>query len=418
MPVDSILINAAPGETRVALIEQGRLADLAIERAAEPSAVGHVYLGRIAKIVPALQAAFVDLGLPRAGFLELAGARLGEGDAVVVQVVRDSRDQKGPKLTTRLSLPGDSSAVAAAREEIERGKGRAKPPARLWADLDLVRRTLRETAKEAREIVIDDAEAFARAKAFAETILPGLGDRLALHRGPQGLFEAYGIEAEIDAALDPDVPLPSGGRLTIEETTALVAVDVDTGSAEEPGSGRLAKEATALAANREAAGELARQIRLRNLGGLIAVDFVPMRGKGARTDVLDILRRAAEADPVGFDVGGFTRFGLVEMTRRKVGDTLLRQLTVPAGGRRGRIKSPLTLAYEALRKALAVARERPGARIAVRAPAPVVAALTEAAGEARAEVESRLGFRLGLEPDDALAPDRIDVRALMERAQA
>ncbi len=458
-----ILIDAQPGETRIALIEGGRLAEVEVARGHALSAVGDIYLGRAEAVLPALDAAFIDIGLERPGFLALPEARpygedggndgigdyVGEGDKVLVQVQRDPFQDKGAKLTTHITLPGavlvmtpgragiglsrriageaargrvrariqelagdgfiartaaaeadedvigrDLAALRDAWAEIDAKRSRAKAPARLHAELDPVLRWLRDTGAPER-IVIDDQGTLARARTYTERLRPELADRLHHHSGSGPLFEAHGIEEQIDAALDPFVALPGGGAIIIEETRALTAIDVDTGA----GGSRGGREGAALRTNIEATGEIARQVRLRNIAGLLVVDFVSMRRRPHGGRVLDALRQALALDPCSPQVSGFTRLGLVEMTRRRSRPSLARVLC-------GRdsvapLKSALTVAFDVLRCVGREARARPGAALGVTAAAVVIQALQGAAGDALAAAELRLGRPLGLTPDPA-----------------
>ena len=458
-----ILIDAQPGETRIALIEDGRLAEVEVARRHAHSAVGDIYLGRADAVLPALDAAFMDIGLERPGFLALPEARphgaeggndgigdyVGEGDKVLVQVQRDPFQDKGAKLTTHITLPGavlvmtpgrpgigvsrriageaehgrvrarledlagdgfiartaaaEASMEAIGRDlaalrdtwaEIVTKRASAKAPARLHGELDPVLRWLRDAGVPER-IVIDDQGALARARAYVERLRPELANRLYRHSGSGPLFEAHGIEEQIDAALDPTVALPGGGAIIIEETRALTAIDVDTGA----GGSRGGRKGAALSTNVEATLEIARQVRLRNLAGLLVVDFVSMRRRPHQSRVLDALRQALAPDPCSPQVSGFTRLGLVEMTRRRGRPSLAQVLcgrdsVVP-------LKSALTVAFDVLRAVGREARAMPGAALGVTAAPDVIEALEGAAGDALAALELRLGRPLGLTPDPA-----------------
>lgn len=483
--IDSILINAAPGETRIALVEGRRLCELVVARADMGSVVGNVYLGRVARVLPGIQAAFLDIGLERAGFLALAEARppgpreahppgpdsisdyLGEGDSVVVQVQRDPGDDKGARLTTRPTLPGRyvvyapglggikvsrriadedqrarlenwlraliegsegviarTAAAAADRQALaddldalrdtwakitaERDAGR--PPACLHRDLEPLHQVLRDEAGPGlRSILVDQARTHAEVVEACRRLAPELADRVELDGGPEPLFEAHGIDEQIEEALAPAVELPSGGNIVIEETTALTAIDVNTAGASERGR----PEDTALATNLEAAAEIARQLRLRNLSGLVVADFVAMKQNHNTGKVLDALRRAVSGDPCSTHVIGFTRLGLVEMTRRKRRQSLSRTLGVgcPTCAGAGRVKSPLGAALEALRAVLREAAAGPGTALAVRADPALIEALGGAARQALAETEERLARPLELTADGSLAGGRFEVTA-------
>ena len=480
MAIDEVLINVALGETRIALVESGSLRELLVERPDQESVVGNVYLGRVERVLPGIEAAFVNIGLTRAGFLALADARpagagtggtdariaayVGEGDAVLVQVLSDAFDDKGAKLTTRVTLPGRyivyagdgaevkvsrriteddersrlaavldglaedgegfivrTAASGAGHEELARdvatlratwlaiadNRSTAKPPALIHGELDPVRRILRDEIGGAlSRIVVDDTKTLARVREIYQRLAPALGDRLVLHDASQPLFEVHGIEEQIEGALSPLVELPSGGNIFIDETAALTAIDVNTGGAQMGG-----QQAAALRTNLEAAAEIGHHIRLRNLSGLLVVDFVPMRRHQHGVEVLAALRAAVAEDPCSTHVFGSTRLGLVEMTRRRRRGSLSQTLTkscLPCAGT-GRVNSPLTVALEALRAALREAGANPGAVLQLTAHPNVIGAMDGPAASALADTEVRLGRSLVLNRDGAFPPGRFVV---------
>ena len=480
MAVETVLIEVAPGQRRIALIKGARLCELVVDRPDRESVTGNVYLGRIERILPSIQAAFVDIGMERSGFLGLAEARpandgersgaegitdyVSEGDAVLVQALNDPFSDKGAKVTTRITLPGlhlvytpgqagirtsrrlaaegkdgpieamvrqrarddegfilrsaagnatDESLTAdieylrAAWETIAEARRTARPSACLHRDLDPVQRLLRDEAGLGR-IVVDDTQALTELRAVCARFLPDLVDRLERHSGDAALFDAYEIEGQIDEALSPTVTLPSGGSIVIENTAALTAIDVNTGGRPVTGG----PERAALDANLAAVAEIARHIRLRNLSGLVVVDFVSMRRRENRHAVIEALSEAVSSDRCPVHVGGFTRFGLVEMTRERRRASLSEALLVPcaccAGW--GRIKSPETVAYDALRHIQCKASVLPAAPLTVTAPSRVIAALERVAQEALAEAEERTGWAVDLVSNDSLAADHFQVR--------
>ncbi|MCG8508478.1 MAG: Rne/Rng family ribonuclease [Rhodospirillales bacterium] len=482
MAGDIILIEAGPGETRVALMRDGRLMDLQIDRPDLGSTVGNIYLGRVEAVLPGIAAAFVDIGLERSGFLGLAEARaagqdgaagesigdyLSEGDAVLVQVLRDSVADKGAKLTTHITLTGrrlilmpgsdevrlsrriDSrderkrleevignlarddegfilrtAATGAAVGEIETEAGRlrdlwagiegkmpaSRAPARLHTQPGAAKRMLRdEVGPKTARIVVEGRRALADLRAFCAEIAPDVESMLNLHEGPEPLFEAHGVEEQIEAALDPIVALPSGGRLIVEETAALTAIDIDTGGRRSGGSA----EDVALHTNLEAAEEIARQLRLRNLAGIVVVDFVPIKKRPNSQAVLDRLRTALAADKTPANLFGFTRLGLVEMTRQRRSKSLRDLICEPCPhcSGIGWMKSRYSLACEGLRRTIRASRSDPGAEIELIAAPGVIETLTTAAAEALAETEEILGRPLRLIADGAIAPDHIEVIA-------
>jgi len=469
MSTEQILINVAPGETRLAFLEKNRLSGLVLSRVGQESMVGNIYLGRVTAVLDGLQAAFVEIGAERAGFLALAdlqphgeGKRedlrrdqianhVSEGDAIIVQVLRDPEEDKGAKLTARVSLtgrdmifsPGQSgfslsrrisdaaerdrltalmekaltedikggfvlrTAAQEAEDEdleaeikhvlerwkaIETKREGAEAPALLDQELEAPFVALRDFGGVDLEAVhVDDADLFNRLKEFATENMHDLLDLIQLHAAPEPLFEAHGVEELIDAALDPVVPLPSGGNMIISETPALTAIDVNTGA--NTGGGR---EANALNTNEEAAEELANQVQLRNLSGLLIVDFVSMRRRDNQEKLNQTLRKAMGRDPLRPHVVGFTKLGLAEMTRRRRGPSLSEIL---AGEMTGPIKSAETVALEVLRTVLMEAAATPSAAFNVKAAPDVIEALSSAVEAGRKEVEARLGSALTLNAD-------------------
>jgi len=378
-----LLISAAPGETRAAWMEDGRLADLVVQRDDRPSRLGDIFLGRVAKVDKGLDAAFVELGLSRPGLLPLGEApkrRLSEGDAVVVRVLREAAGSKGVRLSARIHSPPPG---------LEQSARDNKPPALLVRGDDPIDRML--AARQApEEIVIDDPAAFAEAKRR----LAGQGEeligRVKLDLDPASLFEREGVEAEIETLLRPRVALPSGGFLLIEPVATLTAVDVNSG-----GHGPVSQQA--LAVNLEAAAEIPRQLRLRALSGLIVIDFLTLEEGRFRKRVVTALLGGLKHDPEPTRVFPMAASGLVEMTRRR-GRPALHELMTEACGidGSGRLKDPVTLAFEALRAARREATAWPGAGLAIRAAPAVIAALEGPVSAARLALEQRLGRPLAL----------------------
>ncbi len=469
MSTEQILINSAPGETRLAMLENQRLSGIVLSRTGQESLVGNIYLGRVTAVLDGLQAAFVEIGQERAGFLALTdlqphgeGRRdnnrrdqianyVSEGDAIVVQILRDPEEDKGAKLTARVSLTGrdmifspgqkgfslsrrindagererlselmgstlkedaaggfvlrtaaqeaeDEDLVAEVQhmfddwKAIEAKKEKAEAPALLAEELEPAFAALRDFGGVDLEAVhVDDADLFKRLKEFATEHMHDLVDLIKLHKGPEALFDAHGIEEMIDAALDPVVPLPSGGNMIISETPALTAIDVNTGA--NTGGGR---EANALNTNEEAATELSNQMQLRNLSGLLIVDFVSMRRRDNQEKLHQHLRKAIGQDPVRPHVVGFTKLGLAEMTRRRRGPSLSEIL---AGEMPAPVKSPITVALEILRTVLKEAAASPSAAFNVKAAPDVIDALKNAVEPGRKDVEARLGTPLKLKAD-------------------
>ncbi len=365
----------------IALRDAGHTVELIVEPKDTRTEVGAVHLGRITRIVPAMNAAFVEIGLERAGFLPLPERKEGDpplhaGAAVIVQVQKDAQGGKGAALTFNVALPGrhlvyaprgagvsvsrrigsdaerarleaamaeilrsdegfilrtaaegasvealakDAAELRAAWAEIERAARRAEPPARLWGELDPLARVIRDRAHpEVVRIVADDDAALDAARSEIGRSLPALAGALDAYRDSIPLLDRFGIMPDIDAALTARVGLPGGGFLYIEPTQALVAIDVNSGRHNaDSSSGPNRQPETILAVNLEAAREIAHQIRLRNLSGLILIDFVHMTLQDHRNRVLDALRAAMADDPSFARIGGFSPLGLVEIARKR-----------------------------------------------------------------------------------------------------
>ena len=453
--IDEILIDVSPGEVRAALCAGGQVVELAVERAVRRSMVGDIHLARVERTASALDAAFLDLGADApSGFLNIADARRMpvEGESLLVQVAKDGTADKGPTLTARIALvgrylvyrPGEAeravstrvadkqsvarlqswlavragwtartAAAGASLADLDEEEARlveewtaigtavanAKPPAVLRREPGLVARLIRDHPG-ARRIVIDEPAALAAARRDAAGRWPDMARRLLSNDEGGALFEARGIEDEIDRALEPRVALPHGASLVIEPMTAFVAIDVNTGA----GRGR-ASDAI-WEANLAAAREIGRQIRLRNLAGRIVVDFIAMERRDRRESVLAALRAAVEGDPQEVRVAGYTALGLVELARRRGRESLAAQLCDPVAAPQ---KSALTTALAALRRASSEAILAPGRALELRVSADVAAALDGEARPARLELEARLGRALGLRAEPGRARGDVDV---------
>ncbi len=392
-----LIISALPGETRAAWLEDGRLADLIVQRADRPSSLGGLYLGRVGRLDKGLDAAFVEVGLARPGLLprgEAPGRTLAEGDAIVVRVVREPAGDKGVRLTARITdPPADLAALAKA----------AQAPALLVAGGDPLARAL-GAGEPPDEILVDDPQTFAQAKARFLGARPDLVARLRFDADPMPIFEREGIEAEIEALLGPRVDLPSGGVLLIEPASSLAAIDVNSGRHD----GRGGAARLVLEVDLEAAREIPRQLRLRALSGLIVVDFLAPGDGAGRRRVVEALRAGLAGDLEPCRVYPMAPSGLVEMTRRRARPALHEVLTEPCGiGGGGRIKDLATLAFDALRAVRRAAATRPDAAVRLRAAPALVAALETC--PARRALEERLGRSLVLEADPTRGRDAFEI---------
>lgn len=392
MRADEVVVSVLPGDHRAAALAGDRLVRLALIGDDDELRAGDVILGRVKTVTASLGCAFVDWGGAPPGVLMAADApragRFAEGDVVCCEVLREAVGTKGPKLTTKLSSPG---VVGAWPEG-------ARPPCRLLRGPDPILSLLRDASKAGvRRVVVDDGRELSRLRAA----VPELADRLEAWREPLSLFAASGADEAILHALLGRVPLPSGGRVVISETEALVAIDVDTGA----GSGGSAK-ASALACDLEAATAIGREIMARELAGLIVIDFVPLRRPADRTRVLAALERAFAHDDRVLRIGGWTRLGLLEMNRQRRGPSLAQRLTVrcAACGANGHAISPRWAAGDALRAFLAEARRSASAPPILEAAPAVLEQLRGPMAAATAAVEARLGTRIDLmQPDTLLA---------------
>lgn len=436
-----ILVEQSPLETRVARVEGGRLAALDILREDARSLIDTVWLGRVRRVVPGMEAAFVEIGEAKAGFLaagEIPAAssdagiaqRVREGQAIIVQAIRDPVGDKGVRLTAALKLAGralvytpqepgirisrriddeaertrladliapvtarggfilrtsaaalppeailaEAMALVARHQAIDVAAAAATPPRRLAPPPSIVLQRVLEAGGDPTAIVVEGRHAFAELHAALAGVAPDLVARLRQHNDREPLFEIRGIEGAIELALARRVPLPSGGAIVIEPTEALTAIDVDAGGVGAAGDAETAR----LRVDLEAAAEAARQIRLRDIGGVIVIDFIRLREEESRARLMRALREAFAGDPAGPRIADLSPFGLVEMTRRRQGIALdLRQMeTCAACAGEGRLPSAATVAAEAGRHlARSIARSA-GGRWSI-AAAPEVAALLE-----------------------------------------
>ncbi len=430
---EDLLVNITPQETRVALIQQGAVQELHIERTASRGRAGNIYLGKVARVLPGMQSAFIDIGLERAAFLHVADiweARaqgsagspptpieklLFDGQSLIVQVVKDPIGTKGARLSTQISIAGrmlvylpqdphigisqrigDEAERELLRERLQKllppeEKGgfiirtmaedaseadltmdvaylrktwdhilqeskRHPAPAMLYQDLSLAQRVLRDfVGEETTSIQIDSRENFQKLTEFGQSYTPSVMSKLAHYTGERPLFDLYGVEEEIERALGRRVDLKSGGYLVIEQTEAMTTIDVNTGSYV---TGRNFDD-TIFKTNLEAAHAIARQLRLRNLGGMIILDFIDMENAEHRVAVLSELHKALARDRTKTTVSDFSALGLVEVTRKRTRESLANVLCEPCPSCAGKgiVKTPRTIAYDILRELLREAKQ-------------------------------------------------------------
>jgi len=478
---EDILVNVTPQETRVALMQHGVVQELHVERASALGLVGNVYIGRVARVLPGMQSAFIDIGGERAAFLHVAdiwearhndGARpiermLSEGQSLMVQVVKDPIGTKGARLSTQISvagrllvyLPQDSHIGISQRieDETERAQLREKltqllpegssggfiirtvaeaasehdlsfdveylrkvwagietkaqaaaPPALLYQDLNLSLRVLRDMVHEdTGRILIDSRETYRRVLGFAQDYIPNVAARVQHYLGERPLFDLHGVEDEIERALARRVDLKSGGYLIIDQTEALTTIDVNTGAF----VGGRSFDDTIFKTNLEASQVIARQLRLRNLGGIIILDFIDMETEEHRNAVLSELRKALARDRVRMTVNGFTQLGLVEMTRKRTRESLAHVLCEPCPvcQGRGELKTAQTICYQILRDILRESRQFNAREFRILASQAVIDLLLDDESQHLAMLEEFIRKPISLQVETQYGQEQYDV---------
>jgi ribonuclease E len=492
-----MIINAVhEEECRIAIVEGSSLAELEIESNVGKKAKGNVYRGRISRIEPSLQAAFVDIGTQRNGFLQINDVHpscfkgntprsgrvriqdvLEPGQELVVQVVKEERDMKGATLTTYLSLPGrylvimpgsDRGGISRkisdgdqrirlrrlSRElEVPAGIGMiirtagldrsqselsrdlslqlklwesilvanqtASAPCLLYKDNDLATRVIRDYfTPDVREIIIDDVETFTTVKEFVGQVMPRYRSRVRLYEEKQPIFTSFGIDQQVNDTLAREVKLRSGGSIVIEQLEALVAIDVNSGKATDTQN----IEETAYKTNLEAAEEVARQLRLRDLGGLIVIDFIDMVDKRHRAAVERRLQDAVAVDKARIELGRLSKFGLLEMSRQRLRASLTSHSHIRCEhcSGTGDIKNPELVALEALRKIQAAVVVGHVAKVRARLPSvPAFFLLNNKRGFI-AKLEADFGVQILILPDGRLKPDQyeFEMEGVLDHKQA
>ena len=492
-----MIINAVhEEECRIAIVEGSSLAELEIESNVGKKAKGNVYRGRISRIEPSLQAAFVDIGTQRNGFLQINDVHpscfkgntprsgrvriqdvLEPGQELVVQVVKEERDMKGATLTTYLSLPGrylvimpgsDRGGISRkisdgdqrirlrrlSRElEVPAGIGMiirtagldrsqselsrdlslqlklwesilvanqtASAPCLLYKDNDLATRVIRDYfTPDVREIIIDDVETFTTVKEFVGQVMPRYRSRVLLYEEKQPIFTSFGIDQQVNDTLAREVKLRSGGSIVIEQLEALVAIDVNSGKATDTQN----IEETAYKTNLEAAEEVARQLRLRDLGGLIVIDFIDMIDKRHRAAVERRLQDAVAVDKARIELGRLSKFGLLEMSRQRLRASLTSHSHIRCEhcSGTGDIKNPELVALEALRKIQAAVVVGHVAKVRARLPSvPAFFLLNNKRGFI-AKLEADFGVQILILPDGRLKPDQyeFEMEGVLDHKQA
>ena len=426
---DELLINVTPMEYRVALIENGTVNELFVERSAKRGLVGNIYKAKVVRVLPGMQAAFVDIGLSRTAFLHINDMiwprsqptpnvfeLLQPGQILTVQVMKDMLGTKGARLSTDLSIPSrylvlmpygnhigvsqrieseeerdrlrsmieriqkehnlpgsvivrtaaegieesaiaqDMAYLAKLWEFIQRKQKSVVVPSLIFEELPLPQRVIRDLANEnTTKIHIDSREVFSKLQEFVGEFVPSMTDRLKHYPGERPIFDLYNVEDDIQKALQTRVALKSGGYLMIDQTEAMTTIDVNTGSY----VGGRSLEDTVFKTNMEATQVIVRQLRLRNLGGIIIIDFIDMQEASHRDEVLQQFEQVLEKDHAKTKITQVSELGLVEMTRKRTRESLEHLLceSCPTCQGRGYVKSAETVCYEIFREILRYARE-------------------------------------------------------------
>lgn len=488
---EEILINVAPMETRVALIDNGVLQEVYLERFQNKGIVGNIYRGKVARVMPGMQAAFVDVGLDRTAFIHVSdmiadrqtgnghvvktgeepqiSSLLKEGDPLVVQVIKDPLGTKGARLTTNLSvssrylvyMPHTKHIGISQRIEQEAERERLRQVVeqgmrqeqlgddcgfivrtvadgasavdilkdirflvRLWnnlettmanssatgvihEDLPLYLRTMRDlVGPNIERVRIDSEQEYQRLLRFSEAY-DSRSNFIEHYQGERPILDLYGIDDEIEKALGTHAQLKSGGYIIIEQTEAMITIDVNTGAF----LGNRNQEETIYKTNLEAAAAIARQLRLRNLGGIIIIDFIDMKETEHRRQVIRALEKALERDRAKTKVLGVSELGLVEMTRKRTRESLERVMCEPCAicQGKGRIKSAETVCYEIFREILREAKTYDTAQLMVLASQAVIDRLVDEDSVVVADLEVLIGKTIRFQVDSIYAQDQYDV---------
>lgn len=479
---DEILINVTPQETRVAVMQQGIVQQLQIERGSHLGIVSNVYVGRVKRVLPGMQSAFIDIGLERSAFLHVAdiwenrnnidAAKpiekvLHEGQSLLVQVIKDSIGSKGARLSTQLSiagrllvfLPQESHIGVSQRieNEAERELLRTKlqqllpdnssggyiirtmaetatdkefladmeylnklwiklqeqaktspAPFLLYQELNISLCVLRDLVNEdTTRILVDSSETYQRMAAFAQDFISSAVSRLEHYVGERPLFDLYGVEDEIERALSRRVNLKSGGYIIIDQTEALTTVDVNTGGF----VGSRNFDDTIFKTNLDAAQVIARQLRLRNLGGIIICDFIDMHNQGHRDAVLEEFKKSLANDHTRITVNGFSALGLVEMTRKRTRESLAHILceSCPTCKGRGEVKTTQTICYEIVREITREARQFNARGYRILASQLVIDLFLDEESQSLAQLSDLIGKPVSLQVESLYSQEQYDI---------
>jgi len=486
---EEILINWSPQETRVAMVENGVLQELHVERSLERGLVGNVYLGKVARVLPGMQSAFIDVGLERAAFLHVADVwhppaegetlsmarsashqvpiekQVFEGQSLMVQVIKDPIGSKGARLSTQISIAGrmlvflpqddhigvsqkipavqrdelrkrmlqlagdqgggfilrtnaedatdaelldDITYLRKAWSRIKDATGRLPVTSLLHQDLGLLQRVLRDLSSELTQCIkVDSMEQFEALKAFGIEFMPATAQKLQHYKGERPIFDLHAIEEEIAKALGRRVELKSGGYLIVDQTEALTTVDVNTGGF----VGARSFDDTIFKTNLEAAQAIARQLRLRNLGGIIIVDFIDMVREDHREAVLAEVRKQLARDRVKTMCGGFSQLGLVEMTRKRTRESLAHVLCEPCPlcEGKGNVKTARSVVYDIFREILREARQFNPREFRIVASPKVIELFLDEESQHLAGLSEFIGKPVSLQSESAMGQEQYDI---------
>ncbi len=479
---DNILINVTPQEARVAVMSEGVVQEIHLERTAHRGLVGNIYLGQVKRVLPGMQSAFIEIGLERAAFLHVADVieqrqlpsgthrieqLLFEGQTVLVQVIKDPIGTKGARLSTQVSIAGRylvhlpqedhigisqriadegereqlrgrlesllppgmphgyilrTSAESASDDELRadidylrrlwediRARSQTMPPqSLLYQDLSLPMRVLRDfVSADTERLMVDSRETFQKMSEFAHAYVGRAVALLQHYTGDRPLFELHGVEAEIERALSRRVNLKFGGYLIIDQTEAMTTIDVNTGGF----VGSRSFDETIFKTNLEATQVIARQLRLRNLGGIIIVDFIDMELEEHQQAVLAELTKALAKDRTKITVNGFTSLGLVEITRKRTRESLAHQLceSCPTCQGRGEIKTAQTVCFEVLREILREARQYNAKEYRILASQSVIDMFLDEESHSLAQLADFIGKPISLQVETLYSQEQFDV---------
>ena len=483
---EEILVNVTPREVRAALLENGVVQEVQIERASRRGLISNIYKGRVSRVLPGMQAAFIDIGIERTAFLHTSDiARnphedvgngnvetnirdlVDEGADLLVQVLKDPLGTKGARLTTHITIPSryivmmpqsegvgvsarieddaererlrqcmeslsdpdsppgyivrtaaESATIEALRADmlfleklwtaVEESAAKAGPAELVYEDLPLAIRVLRDfLGAETEKVRIDSNSVFQRMKGFADRFMPDMSPIIERYTGERPIFDLYGIEDDIQRALERKVPLKSGGYLIFDQTEAMTTIDVNTGAY----VGHRNLEETIFRTNLEAAVTIARQLRLRNLGGIVIIDFIDMTEEEHRRQVSQALSGRLAGDHAKTQIMAVSPLGLIEMTRKRTRESLEHVLcqACPSCEGRGFVKTPETVCYEIFREILRQHGQFEFQELLVLARPDVIERLLDEESASVAELEELTGSPIQLQSEGLYAPDQFDV---------